>query len=317
MFRRGTRLRAPAVLIAALAALAVFAATAAADTRTGEATSPVDPAIPAEADVVKATASYDTTAGTVGITVTTAAEPQAENGGGASPLEAEAVLVDAPGPCELSVVDAALESGTLPPPLMGITAPYSMETAETELIGTSTEFFPTAKSVSGATTSLSVTAAQLTNLGLDCAFVGTTEVVEGVSEDVASPLALPLSVPSGPPVPPAPPAPTPPAPGPPVLSIGKTKPSKLKVGKSKTVKIKLTNTGATATGVGSLRVKAPAGVIVKPGKQRVPVLLPGGSWTLSVRVQLTAKAKKSSTISLTGTASGVTAKSSFVVRLTR
>jgi uncharacterized membrane protein len=115
--------------------------------------------------------------------------------------------------------------------------------------------------------------------------------------------------------PPAPAATPAPAPAPAALSIAKSKPLKLKAGKSRTVKIKVTNTGGTATGPGSLRVKAPAGVLVKPETQKVPVLLPGGSWTLSVRVQLTAKAKERSTISLTGTAPGLSAKGSFVVKL--
>jgi hypothetical protein len=80
--------------------------------------------------------------------------------------------------------------------------------------------------------------------------------------------------------------------------------------------VKVTNTGATATTQGSLRVKPTKGVIVKPETQRLPVIAPGASWTVSVRVELTAKAKQKSTLSLVGTASGVTAKGSLVVKLT-
>jgi CARDB len=120
-----------------------------------------------------------------------------------------------------------------------------------------------------------------------------------------------------PPTPPAPaPAPAPPAPAPPALSIAKTKPLDLKVGKSKTVKIKVSNTGATATAQGTLRVKSAKGVLVKPETQKLPVIAPGASWTVSVRVELTGKAKKKSTLTLTGTAPGLTAKGSLVVKLT-
>jgi hypothetical protein len=122
-----------------------------------------------------------------------------------------------------------------------------------------------------------------------------------------------------PPAPPAPAASMPaaaPAPAPPVLSIAVPKPLRLKVGKWRSVKLKVTNTGATTTSVGSLRLKAPAGVVVKPVSQQVPVLLPGGSITLSVRVELTKKAKKKSTVSLSGSAPGATgARGSLVLKL--
>ena len=92
-----------------------------------------------------------------------------------------------------------------------------------------------------------------------------------------------------------------------VLSIAKAKkPLKLKVGKWATVKVKVTNTGRHGErSPGSLRLKATKGVIVKAGKQKLPALLPGGSWTVSYKVKLTAKAKKSSTLSLVGTAASL------------
>ncbi len=106
---------------------------------------------------------------------------------------------------------------------------------------------------------------------------------------------------------------TPPPPAPAALAIGKSKPLTLGVGKSRLVKLTLTNTGGTATGTGSLRVKAPKGVTVKPELQKLPVIAPGKSWTISVRVELTKQAKKKSTVSLTATAAGLTAKGSLVV----
>jgi copper chaperone CopZ len=108
----------------------------------------------------------------------------------------------------------------------------------------------------------------------------------------------------------------PPAPLPPALSIPKPKPMTLKVGKWKTVKIRVTNTGGTDAVQGSLRIKAPKGVLVKPEKQQLPTLAPGASWTVSLRLELTKKAKEKSTLTFTGTAAGaVTATGSFVLKL--
>jgi hypothetical protein len=78
--------------------------------------------------------------------------------------------------------------------------------------------------------------------------------------------------------------------------------------------VKVTNTGGTATIPGSLRLRGPKGVIVKSGRQKLPVLLPGGSWTVSYKVELTETAKAKSTLSLTATGGGVTGKGSLVVK---
>jgi hypothetical protein len=132
------------------------------------------------------------------------------------------------------------------------------------------------------------------------AFNATIESTSIVEPPIPQPVAAPASTP---------------APAPPVLSIAKSKPLKLKVGKPKTVKVKVTNTGAAATAQGTLRVKGVKGVLVKPETQKLPVLAPGASWRVSVRVEVTEKAKKQSTLSLIGAASGLTAKGSLVVKL--
>jgi hypothetical protein len=126
---------------------------------------------------------------------------------------------------------------------------------------------------------------------------------------------FPISAPPAPATAPAPPAPAPPPPPPAALSIFKEKPLKLKVGKWATAKVKVTNSGGAASAPGSLQLKAAKGVIVKPAHQKLPALLPGGSWTVSYKVELTAKAKKNSTLSLIGTAGTVTSKSSLVLKL--
>ncbi|HEY0278797.1 MAG TPA: hypothetical protein VGC32_11080 [Solirubrobacterales bacterium] len=54
-----TRLLVPLTLLLALALTLAFAAPAAAEIKIGEATSAEEPAFPAEADLLKATAEYD------------------------------------------------------------------------------------------------------------------------------------------------------------------------------------------------------------------------------------------------------------------
>jgi hypothetical protein len=74
------RLRVPALLLAALSALLIFAAAASAETRTGESTTVERFNAPSlETSLVKASASYDTTDGGLSASVTTEAEPQLEN----------------------------------------------------------------------------------------------------------------------------------------------------------------------------------------------------------------------------------------------
>ncbi len=77
------------------------------------------------------------------------------------------------------------------------------------------------------------------------------------------------------------------------LSIARSKPLQLETGKWKTVK----------------------GIKVKPATQTIPTLQPGGSWTLSIKVQATAGAKNKMTLSLTAAASGLSTTSPLVVKL--
>ncbi|HEY4703019.1 MAG TPA: hypothetical protein VIH64_14080, partial [Streptosporangiaceae bacterium] len=145
-----------------------------------------------------------------------------------------------------------------------------------------------------------------------CALV----LVEGKTG--ASLMTVPIKGPPPPP-PPAPvvaPAPAPaPLPAPAVLSVAKPKPLKVKAKTWKTVHVKVSNTGATATTQGSLRVKAAKGVMVKPEVQKLPVLIPGATYTLSVRVQLTETAKPTSKLPVTVTAPGVSGTGSIVLKL--
>jgi hypothetical protein len=310
------RLRAPVLLIAALAALLVFAAGASAETRTGEtATSvPLFGVTSPEATLVRSSASYETSGGTVGFNVTTAAEPQAEKEGKPSETVTDLALITATSGCSFT----ALELGQYSSPLLLIEGHYNEPTSAKAALATSFEnlppfSIPVGKTMSGTTATFGLALPEIANQGFNCAFV------EAQEEAGASLMVFPIVpvIPAETPAPPASPAsPTPSAaPAPPTLSIAKAKPLKLKVGKSKTVKVKVTNTGATATAQGSLRVKPTKGVLVRPETQKLPALAPGASWTVSVRVELTKKAKPKSTLALTGTASGVSAKGSLVVKL--
>jgi hypothetical protein len=318
MFRGKTWLRAPALVIAALAALLVFAAGAAAETRTGESSTPRNSGeLTPGATLVKASASYDTTSGNVGFSVTTAGEPQAKTEDRPSEASMLVGLSQATSGCDF----AAFESGSFLFPAFQVVSRYAeRETSEAVLFQSSTvveELGAAVPSVSGTTTTFSFPSSRLANQGWNCAIAETGEGHEGANGLLIFPISAPV-IPPAAPATPAPPAA--PAPGPararPVLSIAKAKPLKLKIGKSKTVKVKVTNVGATATAQGSLRMKPTKGVLVTPEMQKLPALAPGASWTVSVRVKLTEKAKPKATLSLTGTASGVTAKSSFVVKRT-
>jgi len=114
MSRSKNRLRAPALLIAALAALLVFAATAAAETRTGESTTASVVGAPSpEAVLVKSTASFETATGSAVISFTTAAPP------------------DPAGNTEMIGGFSTQECGSTPP------SPFTQETAILPLLASS------------------------------------------------------------------------------------------------------------------------------------------------------------------------------------
>jgi alpha-galactosidase-like protein len=304
MSRRSYRLRAPALLIAALAALLVLAPVAVAETKIGEGTSPENLLLGGEADLLKAAVAFETNTGKGTFTLTTR-----EAAGSKSGAESESVtylaFLSTASPCPEPSIPAFLFE-VLNNPLTGA-AIFEGSGGVEEIIIT--------PSASGATVTMSATLDLAAGQNFNCATFGA---VGHEGEDVIS---FPLTVKAEPP-PPAPaaasapsPAPAPaPTPAPAVLSIAKTKALELEVGKSKAIRVKVSNSGATATAPGSLRVKAPVGVTVKPERQQIPTLAPGRSFSLSVRVELTAKAKPKSTVSLIGTASGLTAKSPLVIK---
>jgi len=315
---------APTVLICALLAALALAATASAEVRVGEKTAAPDASIPAEADVIAAHAEYDSTTGSVVFQITTAAAPQTLNPKGEENQSQMVGALFSPRTCGLAFIG---RSGF---PLLSLKTSYAegartfwelVETEESTPEAPDTEG-PAIKASAGTTTTLSVATAKVADQGFSCAVVG---VVDPASPGELKPLVFPIAAPPPPP-PPADTTPTttttvapvqsvspaPPAPAPAALSIARSRPLKLKPGKLTPVRIKVTNTGGTSSVPGSLRVKGTKGVTVKPETQRLPLLPPGGSWTVTAKVRLTKQAKAKSTLALTAAAGATVAKGSLV-----
>jgi hypothetical protein len=338
------RLRRSLILLAALAATLLFAATAAAETKIGEGTSPEQPTLAGEADLLKGSVEYDTTTGSATVAITTRQAQETTPTAKRPEIQYIGALVNVNFPCSREGFEAASKKAeeekkevglnypvyelfsanapfSQPPPGLPPAQAYgffvtsqkeieSGPTPENTVAGT--------KVLSGTTATVGATSPKAVNQAFNCAEVVAQNLSENGEPDL---LIFPLTTKPAPPAPPATPAPQPapeakptgPAPG--VLSFAKAKPLRLAAGKWTTVKLKFTNSGGTAIPQGSLRVRAPKGVVVKPGRQRLPALLPGESWTVSARVELTEKAKARSTVALTASAGGLTATGSLVLRL--
>lgn len=302
------------VLLAAL----VLATTAAAEVRVGEATRPVNPLIDPQADIIGAKAEYDSDTGTVTFNVTTAALPSPGTEEEPSELEMPVALGS------VLACDSTAVGGGNAYPAFSFTYQYAQANFVTWAIFESAAAEPkfdqgtaglATRTASVTTTTFIATAPLAVNRPFNCAIAGiqNNHVMQGPL------LIFPIAVP---------PAPTNTAPtqtqtqtpastsqaAPAALSIAGSKPLKLKTGKWATVRIKLTNPGGSATTPGSIRLTAPTGVLVKPEKQRLPVLPAGGAWTIPAKVQLTAQAKKKSTVAVTATAGHLTAKGALVLK---
>jgi hypothetical protein len=313
------------VFIAAFIALLAFASSAFAETKIGEYNAPLNPTIPAEASVLHVSTEYEVATGALTFAVTTGAAPLSEIGGEGNEMEMFAILLTLP-ECSLPAFKFA-EEHNAGFPIYEILSSYSKSTLAASAFGESEKEGPklgfATKEVEGTKTTLKAQNPRALNQPFTCGAVFLWGVENEAGEEVEDVAVFPLTTKPEPPAetkpapaaPEAKPAPSAPAAAPAALSIAKAKkPLNLKVGKWATVKVRVANTGGTATGPGALRVKAPAGVLVKPERQKVPILAPGGSWTISVRVQLTAKAKARTTLALTGTAPGLSAKGTLVVK---
>jgi hypothetical protein len=327
------RVRVSALFLVALAALLALAATASAETRGGESSTIVSSGTPTpEATLVKASATYESSGNAVFHITTAGPENRANEG------EIWGTLANLPS-CGVTSPETFFNELLFEgiPPTLVVEDKFASSVPEA-VAGAifAGNAVPATKAVSGSTVTLTATSPLIAEAEFNCALIAATDVNEfkvgeedhGVGSTFMSvPLAkLPDPPPpssgsgSGAPSsgsgPGAQGSPTPAvAPAPPALSIGKLKPLSLKAGKWQSVKVSVTNTGAGASAAGSLRVKGSKGAIARPERQQLPALAPGRSFTLTFRVQLTAKAKAKSTVALTATASGLNATGSLVVKL--
>lgn len=299
----------PSILTCVLMTALAFAATASAETTTGEATSTENLSIPGEADIIRASASYDSTAGTVTVTATTREEP------GTNP---ELTLLG--GFTNVSQCSFATRGSGEGYPQVSLYSPYSTEVgsaagwtyfgSKEEIPGEESTGVGE-KSVNGKTTTLTATPKKAVDQPFNCVLVGVVKGAEPIDYVfmplVASSTLLPSNT-----IPAETKPTTPPPPG--LLSFATSKPVKAKAGNWTKVKVKVANAGGTAIGPIAFKAKSPDGVIVKPRSPKLPALLPGQTWTVNLQVKLTEKAKPKSTIRLTGTSGALTATCSVVVK---
>jgi hypothetical protein len=296
-----------ALLLGVVAALLLLASPAAAEVRTGQGTSPPDGSIPGEADILSGNASYDSSTGTVNISLVTREVPGSHEvlAMGAS-LGVQSSFCAYP-----SMTFGALTNST--------DARWFAAESEAELVRLNEEgklvTEPAAKGgVGTTTTTFSVTSPRLVGKPYNCAEIEIHHIVEG-QDVVYDELTFPIAAPA----PPPPPPPTPPTPAPAALTIGASKPVKARVGKWTKVNVQIANPGGITTGAIGLNVKAPAGIKLKPGTGKVgaPALAPGATETVSFKVKPTRKAKGKSTLKLSAASGGLGATGAVVVKAIR
>lgn len=265
-----------------------FAASAAAEVRSGTATDGTEPErIPGSIDIVGVSASYDT-AGSMQVAVTTVAPP---------PVTEEVVLTARSG---------VLSGGECVAPLLAIVGTYVQPPA----VAWGTSYGNKgegSESISGTTTTLTATDPALANQPFDCVEPAIYEVGEE-GELVGPPLEgltapILLVGPPPPPASPAPPAPPPPPPPPTPKAANLTFPSKavtLRRNAWKKITIKVTNVGNAAAGKVSLRVGKAKGVAIKPksGTLKLKSIAAGKSKVASFKVRLGKQAKARSKLAL-------------------
>jgi hypothetical protein len=321
------RLFLPVLLICLLTAGLALASSAAAQPKAGEGTSPADMSLAGEVDLLKGTALYDPATGAATFTLTLREAPGTNTEEESPRVEYGGVVVTATRPCtEAGLEEEEKAGGGFPAfEAIGFSKPEAGEPEAASLYLTKplseppnlAELGPATKSVAGTAVTLSGSDSRAVNGPFTCVEVIAIQQDEPHGHDI---LLFPLvALPEPPPaVVPTPPVPAPAAaPAVAVLSVGKLKPLTLKPEKWTPLRIKVTNTGGTATVPGSLKLKLPRGLKVRPvsARQQVPAIQPGGSWTVAFRVKPTEKTKPKSTISFVAQAGSVIARGSLVATL--
>jgi hypothetical protein len=304
-------------LLLAVLALLVFAAPAAAETRTGEGTSPVDESIPGEADILGATASYNADAGTIIFTLRSREEPQPSS---------EFVTVAAlgrpkEGACsyttgQITYPVSYIFAARRPSSEFGVSAFWkTIDEFSEEPV---TEAEPASNVLGGTTSTLVAASSELTGLPYTCAVIAIAHYEPENPKPVAvDEISFPIS---GSPAPPDTKTQTTSKASSGALSVPQHQTVKLKREKWTKVQLKISNSGSGPIGPIALKSQAPRGVVLRfgTGKLVVPALGAGETWTVSYWVRATEKAKPMSTVSLTATTeAGLTAMSDLDIRATR
>jgi hypothetical protein len=309
-------------LILAVLVLLVSAAPATAETRTGEATSPVNASIPGEADILGATASYNSDAGTMIFTLRSREEPQP----GSEFVTIAALGRPKEGACsyttgQITYPVSYIFAARKPETEFGVSAFWkTIDEFSEEPV---TEAEPASNVLSGATSTLVAASSELAGLPYTCAVIAIAQYGPESPKPVAvDEISFPIS---GPPAPL--PSPTPETKSQTTtnassgtLSVPKRQTVKLKREKWTKVQLKISNPGSGPTGPIALKSLAPRGVVLRfgTGKLAVPALGAGETWTVSYWVRATEKAKPMSTVSLTATTeAGLAAMSDLDIRATR
>jgi hypothetical protein len=292
MRRRGRRSH-PFGLVTALIVLALslaFAASAAAEVRSGSATDGTEPErIPGSIDITAVSAAYDT-AGSIQVAVTTLAPP---------PVPTEEAL--------LTARFGVLSGNECVSPIAAIVGTYTQPAVARWAVSTGGEG-EASESISGTTVTLTApTNAALANQPFNCVEPAIYEV--GGEEELLEALTVPIQL-VGPPPPPPPatpapstPPPPPPAPTPPPKANLTFPSTTLTLHRNawKKVTVKITNTGNAAAAKVSLKIGKAKGVAIKPksGKLKLKSIAAGKSKVASFKARLTPKAKASSKLALT------------------
>jgi hypothetical protein len=278
-------------LVTALIVLAmslVFAASAAAEVRSGSGTDPAEEELLGSLDLVAVSVGYDSTTGTITAQLTTREPPEAGF---------------APG---IAVGLGTLQGGECEAPFAFILGVDSTTPGAAWEFGSSEG--PAQIAISGATTSLAAASPVLAGQTFNCA-EGITFAREGenlVAVDNTAPIALA----GPPPTPPASTAPSTPTPTPPSTpapapapKANLTFPSKsltLHRKAWKKVKVTITNTGNAAAGNVVVKIGKAPGVAIKPksGKLKLKSIAAGKSKVASFQAMLTPQAKASSKLTI-------------------
>ena len=279
---------ATALLVLGLAL--AFAASAAAEVRNGSATDGTEPErIMGSIDITGVTASYDT-AGSLNVAITTAAP---------APTTEEAVI---------GIRFGVLSGSECVAPLAVLVGTYerppSAAWAAGESKGEGTVSF------SGNTATLAASSSALANQPYNCVEPAIYAVEEGELGSSLEGLTAPIQL-TGPPAPPVTPTPpvapvpapvTPPSPKPAPAAVLTIPSQNLTLHRNvwKKVKEKVTNAGTASAAKVSLKLGKAKGVAVLPrtGKVKLKSIAAGKSKTASFKVLLTAKAKPTSTLTL-------------------